>query len=117
MGVINGSNILFDQKPPKSKKNLSDEQKKVLKEAGDDKSKMVAASAIPENYSENKILYKKSFVDGVEVFEFSNDENDELFDIRFSLVGNNNGDYIIIPRGIVWKTVVSKDTKDTTCTY
>ena len=75
--------------------NLSDEQKKVLKEAGDDKSKMVAASAVPENYSENKILYKKSFVDGVEVFEFSNNENDELFDVRFSLVGNNNGDYII----------------------
>ena len=56
---------------------------------------MIASSAVPETYSENKILYKKSFVDGVEVFEFSNDENDELFDVRFSLVGSNKGDYIV----------------------
>ena len=75
--------------------NLSAEQVEILKNAGDDINLMNAPSAYLDSYSENKILYKKVWVNGVEVFEFSNNPDDELYSVRFSLVGNNNGNYIL----------------------
>lgn len=76
--------------------NLSEEQVEILKNAGDDITAMNAPSAYLDSFSENKILYKKTLVNGVEVFEFSNNPEDELYNVRFSLVGNNNGNYILI---------------------
>ncbi|WKK66903.1 hypothetical protein [Lutimonas zeaxanthinifaciens] len=73
--------------------NLSDEQKKILSEAGDDKSKMVSPSEVESEYNENRVLYRKTIVNGKEIFEFSNDPNDELYQVTFSYVGENNGDY------------------------
>ncbi|WP_291118966.1 hypothetical protein [Flavobacterium sp. UBA6135] len=75
--------------------NLSPEQVEVLKNAGDDINLMNAPSAYLDSFSENKILYKKTFINDVEVFEFSNNPEDELYNVRFSLVGNNNGNYIL----------------------
>ena len=40
-------------------------------------------------------MYKKTFINGIEVFEFSNNPEDELYNVRFSLVGNTNGNYIL----------------------
>lgn len=82
-----------DVKNQPLQQNLSPEQANVLKEAGDNSSLMTAPSAYIDTYSENKILYKKVIIDGVEVFEFSNNEEDELYNVRFSLVGNNQGNY------------------------
>lgn len=84
-----------DAKNQPLQQNLSPEQVEVLANAGDDNSLMVAPSAVPESYNENRILYKKELIDGEEVFVFSNNPNDELFSVRFSLVGDNQGDYII----------------------
>jgi len=75
--------------------NLNETQVAVLQVAGDDLNAMVAPSAFEDSFSENKILYRKTFVNGVEVFEFSNDPNEVLYNVRFSLVGNNNGNYIL----------------------
>lgn len=75
--------------------NLSAEQVEILKNAGDDINLMNAPSAYLDSYSENKILYKKILLNGVEAFEFSNNPEDELYNVRFSLVGNNNGNYIL----------------------
>lgn len=75
--------------------NLSEAQVEVLKAAGDNLDAMVAPSAFEDSFSENKILYRKVFVNGVEVFEFSNDPEETLFNVRFSNVGNNNGNYIL----------------------
>lgn len=75
--------------------NLTEEQAAVLAQAGDDPSAMVAPSAVPEAFSENRILYRKVFINGVEVFEFSTDPTVELFNVSFSLVGNNLGNYIL----------------------
>lgn len=75
--------------------NLNEAQVAVLQAAGDDLNAMVAPSAFEDSFSENKILYRKTFVNGVEVFEFSNDPNEVLYNVRFSLVGNNNGNYIL----------------------
>ena len=84
-----------DAKNQPLQQNLSTEQVQILAIAGDDKSLMIAPSDVPEVYSENRILYKKELIDGVEAFVFSNDPNDELFSVKFTLVGLNQGDYII----------------------
>jgi len=85
-----------DAKNQPLQQNLSNEQKQILADAGDDSSLMVAPSDVPENYSENRILYKKELINGVEAFVFSNNPDDELFNVKFSLVGDNEGNYIII---------------------
>lgn len=85
-----------DSKNQPLQQNLSPDQVQVLAEAGDDKSLMTAPSGIPEAYSENRILYKKELIDGVEAFVFSNNPDDELFSVKFRLVGNNLGNYVLI---------------------
>ena len=84
-----------DAKNQPLQQNLSEEQVQLLADAGDDESLMVAPSAVPETYNENRILYKKEIIDGVEAFVFSNNPDDELFSVRFSLVGANQGHYVI----------------------
>ncbi len=84
-----------DAKSKTIQQDLTDEQKQILANAGDDKSKMVSVSAIPETYSDNKILYKKTIKNGSEYFEYSNNSEDELYEVRFSYVGANNGSYNI----------------------
>ncbi len=81
--------------------NLSAEQAQILVGAGDDSNQMTAASAFIDTYSENKILYRKVFIGTEEVFEFSTDENEELYNVRFSLVGNNLGNYRLINNATV----------------
>ena len=75
--------------------NLSDEQKQILAEAGNDKSKMIAPSEVEVAYSENRILYRKIIIDGNEVFEYSNDSNQSLYQVNFTYAGENNGDYML----------------------
>ncbi|RZJ30970.1 MAG: hypothetical protein EOO48_03460, partial [Flavobacterium sp.] len=59
--------------------NLSAEQAQVLVNAGDNTALMTAPSAFQDSYSENKILYRKITVNGIEVFEYSNVETDTLY--------------------------------------
>jgi len=84
-----------DMKNQPLQQNLSPEQVEILKNAGNDSEQMVASSAYEDSYSENRILYKKVWVGGVEVFEFSNNPEDELYNVRFTLVGQGNGNYIL----------------------
>lgn len=83
--------------------NLSEEQVDVLKNAGDNQDLMNAPSAYLDSYSENKILYKKVIIGTVEVFEFSNNPDDELYNVRFSYVGENQGSYILANNNAVGK--------------
>ncbi len=64
---------------------------------------MNGPSAYLDSYSENKILYRKVLIGGVEVFEYSNNPTDELYNVRFSLVGNNVGNYILVNNQAVGK--------------
>jgi hypothetical protein len=41
-----------------------------------------------------KVLYRKTTVNGIEIFEYSNDPEEELFNVRFSLVAPQ-GNYIL----------------------
>ncbi len=84
-----------DAKNQPLQQNLSDAQVQILSDAGDDRTQMTAPSEIEESFSENRILYRKDIVGGNEIFVFSNDPNDELFRVSFTLVGPNQGGYIL----------------------
>lgn len=84
-----------DIKNQSLQQTLSDDQKRILSLAGDDTSAMNAPSAIEESFNENRIQYKKSMIDGIEFFEYSTNPTDVLYNVRFSLVGNNQGNYIL----------------------
>ena len=83
-----------DAKNQPLQQSLSSEQVAILQGAGDDQDAMTAPSSVPENYEDGKFLYKKQlFFNGEEIFVFSNNPQDELFNVRFTLVGDNLGDY------------------------
>ena len=84
-----------DVKNQPLQQNLSTEQALILRDAGDDPNLMTSPSAYIDTYSENKTLYKKTIVDGVEVFEYSNVPTDVLYNVKFSLVGSNQGNYVL----------------------
>lgn len=73
--------------------DLSDDEKQILATAGNDKSKMYAVSAIPTAYDSNKILYRKNRSNGVQVFEYSTEQAEELYQVTFTYVGDNKGNY------------------------
>ncbi|UKM65849.1 hypothetical protein GSB9_02420 [Flavobacteriaceae bacterium GSB9] len=84
-----------DAKNQPLQQNLSEEQIEILSNAGDDRSQMVAPSAVKETQNDNRILYKKELIDGNEAFVFSNNPDDELYRVTFSFVGQNQGDYAL----------------------
>ena len=84
-----------DAKNQPLQQNLSEAQVQVLSEAGDERSLMVAPSDVPETFSDNRILYRKELRDGNDIFVFSNDPDEELFRVTFTLVGANQGAYIL----------------------
>lgn len=84
-----------DSKNNPLQQNLSEAQASILSEAGDDMQLMVAPSEVPEIFNENRILYRKDLFNGETIYVFSNNPDDELFSVRFTLIGDNQGDYIL----------------------
>jgi hypothetical protein len=84
-----------DLKNQPLQQNLATDQVQVLSQAGDDSALMTAPSAYVDKYADNKILYKKTILNSVEVYEYSSDPNEVLYNVKFSLVGNNLGNYNI----------------------
>ncbi|MEN2402399.1 hypothetical protein GKZ90_0021595 [Flavobacterium sp. MC2016-06] len=84
-----------DMKNQPLQQNLSKDQVQLLSQAGDNQDLMIAPSAYEDTYADTKILYKKTIVNGVDVYEYSNNSADVLYNVKFSLVGNNLGNYII----------------------
>jgi len=84
-----------DLKNQPLQQNLSPEQAQILVSAGDDPNLMTAPSAYVDTYSENKVLYRKTISNATEIFEYSNDAQQELFNVRFTLVGSKNGNYVL----------------------
>ena len=92
-----------DVKNQPLQQNLTTEQAAILSNAGDNISLMNAPSAYPDSFSENKILYKKIPVTGGEAFEYSNNPQDELYNVKFSLVGDGLGNYILTNSSAIGK--------------
>jgi hypothetical protein len=92
-----------DVKNQPLQQNLTGEQAAILAAAGDNQNLMNAPSAFPDSFSENKVLYKKIAVAGGEAFQYSNNPDDELFNVRFTLVGNFLGNYILTNSSAIGK--------------
>lgn len=75
---------------------LSEKQKQILANAGNNTDLMFSESAFIDTYNENKVLYKKVVDGGNEVFEYSTDATEELYTVTFTNVGMNNGDYNLL---------------------
>lgn len=101
-----------DSKNQSLQQDLSEVQKEVLSNAGDDVSQMITLSAVQEDFIENKIQYKKELQNGIDVFVFSTNETDQLYRVSFSFVGLNQGDYIIqstIATGRIYEYIAPVD--------
>ncbi len=92
-----------DMKNQPLQQNLSTDQVQSLINAGDNPNLMSASSAYLDTFSENKILYKKTVINGVSVFVYSNIPTDELYNVKFSLVGNNLGNYVLSSAAAIGK--------------
>jgi len=84
-----------DDKNQPLQQNFTQAQQEVLKTAGDNPQALLAPSEQAATYSENQILYKKEIIQGQQVFVFSNNPQDELYQVRFTLMGPNQGDYVV----------------------
>ena len=92
-----GTNVYSenDIKNQPLQQNLSAEQAQILVNAGDDSNAMFASSAYVDSYSDNKVLYKKTERNSVEIFEYSNNPTDVLYNVKFSLMGDFQGNYVL----------------------
>ena len=95
---LNVSGFFYNENDAKNQplqQVLSDDQKQILADAGNNTDLMFAESATITAFDENKILYRKIESGAVENFEYSKDPNEELYFVTFTNVGTNNGDYVL----------------------
>lgn len=84
-----------DAKNRSALQDLTDGQKEILSKAGDDPLKMISPSEILSEYTPNKVLYKKEKSLNGDYFVYSNNPDDELYEVKFSFIGNNRGNYVL----------------------
>lgn len=75
--------------------NLSSEEQQILADAGNNPELMYAPSGTPAEYDVNKILYRLIPGPFGNYYEFSTDENAQLYQVAFTFFGQNLGDYRI----------------------
>lgn len=92
-----------DSKNQPLQQSLTPQQVQNLAVAGDNQALMSAPSAFEDAFAANKILYKKTTINNVTFFEFSNNPADVLFSVRFSNMGNNLGNYKILSTNAIGK--------------
>jgi len=95
---LNVSGFFYNENDAKNQplqQVLSDDQKQILADAGNNTDLMFAESATITAFDENKILYRKIESGAVENFEYSKDPTEELYFVTFTNIGTNNGDYIL----------------------
>ncbi|PRP67795.1 hypothetical protein [Nonlabens agnitus] len=85
-----------DAKNQPLQQDLNEDQVNILAAAGDDPNQAIAPSAVRADFSENRIQYVRQVINGVPRFIFSQDPQAELFNVRFSFVGENQGNYVLI---------------------
>ena len=75
--------------------DLNRQQLEALKNAGDRLQNLWITAATPSSYNENKILYKKVVNGNTYYFEYTNQNEPDLYEVRFSYFGPNRGSYKI----------------------
>ena len=75
--------------------NLTDQDKLVLVEAGNNPELMYAPSGTVSEFDANRILYR--LVSGAtgDYYEYSTDPNETLYQVAFTYFGANSGDYVL----------------------
>jgi hypothetical protein len=86
----------IDLKNQPLQQTISTDEIAVFASAGDDEDLMETSSATATDYDEDEILYKKETINGVEVYVYTEDEEDDLYSVTFTLMGDNAGDYSLI---------------------
>ena len=81
--------------------NISIDQIQVLSNAGDNVDLMNVPTGVLATFSENRILYRKEILNNEYIYVYSNNEEDELYDVNFSNVGNNQGDYVLVANNAI----------------
>lgn len=84
-----------DLKNQPLQQNLTAAQAEILAQAGDDPSRMFAPNVRPTKFDKNKVLYAKKSVNGDSIFVYSIDPEASLFQVSFTEVGENKGDYVL----------------------
>jgi hypothetical protein len=84
-----------DVKNQPLQQDLSEEQAQILVNAGDNSALMSSLSAVEEAYDASKIQYKKSIINGIETFEYSTNEADVLYNVKFTFIGKKSGNYVL----------------------
>ena len=81
--------------------NVSENRIEILSNAGDNVELMSAPTGTLTTFNTNRILYKKEITNNEEIFIYSNNEEDELYEVNFTNVGQNNGDYRIVTNNTI----------------
>ena len=89
-----------DNKHNAINQTLTAEDQQVLAEAGNDVNQMYTSSAVQTPYEEGKVLYRKIVINGNEIFEYSTNPEEILYQVGFTQMGENQGDYILSENGI-----------------
>lgn len=84
-----------DSKNNAINQSLSNEDKEVLASAGNDMSMMYADAYELVPFEEGRILYKKVIWNNIEIFEYTSEPVDEVYNVNFTHMGDNKGDYIL----------------------
>jgi hypothetical protein len=84
-----------DLKNQSLEQDLSNEQKQLLASAGNNTNAMVTPSAYLDEFSEDQIQYKKTLLGTTEIFEYTTNATDEVYQVTFTYVGENLGNYIL----------------------
>ena len=84
--------------------DLSDNDKKILSESGDNETQILSNSIDSVSYNNEIILYKKmdTTISGIPIiyYKFSNNQDSAYYQIKFTQVDQNNGDYILKEEGM-----------------
>lgn len=82
-----------DAKNQSLQQPLTDSQKKILSEAGDNPKLQVVDSSIPTNYNNDRVMYTKEEQNGQSVYVYTTNPDEKLYEVRFQWVGNQQGNY------------------------
>ena len=80
--------------------DLSQEEKRILANAGDDLSNAFTSRVDSVAFNSDKVLYRKTTgfdLDGTpyEIYQYSNNPDSAFFQVEFSEVGQGNGNYVL----------------------
>ena len=85
-----------DSKNQPLQQDLSDEEKRTLREAGDDVNAAVVSGIDSVGFLNDQVRYKLIDSLGQQILVFSKNPDSAIYSARFSRVGQGNGDYIQI---------------------